>query len=211
MTPALLHTFGSRAWQLSLALVTVAVLLCYRYVDLPVAEFFQSYRGTLFYRVTNILTRLGDGHWYLVPPLLLYLFYRKRSAIVARASLFLFATTAASGILVNLLKILFGRFRPKLYFSEGLYGFDWFRTGHAYNSFPSGHSTTVIGAWLAFALIAPKYRLLFLSVGALLALTRAAVTAHYMSDILAGGFLGATVTLVCYKMMYDTPTQGAAS
>ena len=89
MTPALLHTFGSRAWQLSLALVTVAVLLCYRYVDLPVAEFFQSYRGTLFYRVTNILTRLGDGHWYLVPPLLLYLFYRKRSAIVARASLFL--------------------------------------------------------------------------------------------------------------------------
>jgi membrane-associated phospholipid phosphatase len=209
VTAALSRVLGSRAWQLSFALLAAAVLLCYHYVDIPVAEFFRDYRGTLFYKTANILTRLGDGHWYLVPPLLLFFFYRKRSVIIARASLFVFATSAVSGILVNLLKILFGRFRPKLYFREELYGFDWFHLGHAYNSFPSGHSTTVIGGWLAFTLIAPKYRVAFLSVGVLLALTRVAVTAHYVSDILAGGFLGATVTLVCYRMMYDTPSRGA--
>lgn len=211
MTAALSRTFASRTWQLSFALLIAAVLLCYYYIDIPVTEFFHDYRGTLFYKVANALTRLGDGHWYLVPSLLLYLAYRKRNVLVARASLFVFASSAASGILVNILKVIFGRMRPKLFFNDGLYGFDWFQLGHAYNSFPSGHSTTVIGGWLAFALIAPKYRILFLVTGALLALTRVVVTAHYVGDILAGGFLGATVTIVCYRMMYNTPSRGDAS
>jgi len=211
VTTALARTLGSRAWQLALLLAAAAVTLCYLYVDIPVTKFFHPYKGTLFYDVVNTLTRLGDGQWYLVPSLLLYLFYRKRDAIIARGSLFVFGTAAISGILVNILKPIFARYRPKLYFREELYGFDWFHTGHAYNSFPSGHSTTVIGAWLAFALLAPKYRVAFLTVGVALALTRVAVTAHYVGDVIAGGFLGATVTLVLYRAMYDKPAQGAAS
>jgi len=185
-----------------LLLLTALVLLSYTYVDIPVAKFFHSLHRDSFYALCNFLTHLGESQWYLIPSLLLFFVYRRSDALIARASLFIFASVAASGILVNLVKMIFGRMRPKLFFNEGLYGFDWFHVGYAYASFPSGHATTLIGAWFAFALISPKYRIPFLVTGVLLALTRAVLSAHYISDILAGGALGAAVTLICYHLVY---------
>jgi membrane-associated phospholipid phosphatase len=203
---AALELFRDRRWQIALLIVAIAAFASYHLFDIAVAEFFRGYRKTAFYDIFKRLTHLGDGEWYIIPPLLLWLFWRKRNTLYARAALLIFATASASGIIANLLKVFFGRFRPTLYFKEQLYGFDWFHLDAAMRSFPSGHSTTVMSAWLAFALLFPKYRIALLAVGVFLALTRVFVTAHYVSDILAGGFLGATITLVCYRLIY-TPTK----
>ncbi len=186
----------------SLPAVFAIVLLCYFFIDREVARYFWAIPAdTTIKEVFAALSYMGEAQYYLVPPLILYVLLRKRFAYAAKASLFVFSTVALSGITVNILKFVFGRVRPELYFSENLFGFDWFHYGHSFASFPSGHSATAFGAWLAFALIAPRYRWFFITVGVLIASSRVVLTAHYVSDVIAGIYVGAVATLILYNIM----------
>lgn len=193
---------NTRSWLISFALLVVFVALSYTFFDLRIAEYFHQLKGTPPIDAASVLTHAGVGGYYIVPSLLLFLYFRKRNPDYGKIALFIFATTAASGIIVNILKTIFGRFRPKMYFNEQLYGFDWFHTASTMVSFPSGHSATAMGAWFAFALILPKYRFLFLAIGASIAFTRIALTAHYLSDVVAGSYLGVVITLICYHLIF---------
>lgn len=111
------------------------------------------------------------------------------------AILFVFTAVAASGLLVNLLKIIFGRARPRLWFEEGLYGFAPFTpTESLYWSFPSGHSNTAFTFALAVAFLIPQLRRYLLSAAFVVAFSRVVLTKHYLSDILAGGAIGIITT-----------------
>jgi membrane-associated phospholipid phosphatase len=191
-----------KIWILTFIILIAFISFSYCYLDVRIAEYFHTLQHTPLVALASILTQLGEGVYYIVPSLLLYLFFRKRNTQYKKISLFILATTASSGILVNILKAIFGRFRPKMYFSEHLYGFDWLHTSSSMVSFPSGHSATAMGAWLAFSLIIPKYRLLFLTIGVLITSTRMIVTAHYLSDIVMGSYIGIIVTLVCYHIIF---------
>ena len=57
---------------------------------------------------------------------------------------FVFVSIAASGLTVNLLKIVFGRARPKLLLGSDDYVFGLFGFQADYWSFPSGHAAS---AW----------------------------------------------------------------
>ena len=200
---AILKKAGLGAGYLaSLSAVFAITLLCFFFVDREVARYFWAIPAdTTIKQVFAALSYMGEAQYYLVPPLILYVLLRKRFAYAARASLFVFATVAVSGITVNILKFVFGRLRPEMYFKENLFGFDWFHYGHSFASFPSGHSATAFGAWLAFALIAPKYRWFFITVGVLVASSRVILTAHYVSDVIAGIYVGAVATLILYNIM----------
>ncbi len=191
-----------RAWILPIFAIIVFITISYFYFDIPIALYFHGIEDSLVVSIASVLTYLGEGIYYIVPSLILFLYWRKRNPIYGKTALFIFATTASSGIIVNVLKIFFARFRPKMYFSEQLYGFDWFHTGASMASFPSGHSTTAMGVWFAFALLLPKYRYLLLSIGVLIVSTRIIVTAHYLSDTVAGSLLGVIVTLICYHFIF---------
>lgn len=191
-----------RPWILPIIITIIFIAISYFYFDIPIASYFYEQRNSLIVSVASILTNLGEGVYYIVPSLILFLYWRKRNPVYGKTAFFIFATTASSGIIVNLLKVFFARYRPKMYFSEQLYGFDWFHTGASMASFPSGHSTTAMGVWFAFALLLPKYRYLLLSIGVLIVSTRIIVTAHYLSDTLAGSLLGVIVTLICYHFIF---------
>jgi membrane-associated phospholipid phosphatase len=186
----------------SLPAVFAIILLCYFFVDRKVAEFFWAIPADAAVKqLFAALSYMGEAQYYLVPPLILYVLLRKRFAYAAQASLFVFSTVALSGIAVNILKFVFGRVRPELYFKENLFGFDWFHYGHSFASFPSCHSATAFGAWLAFSLIAPGYRWFFITVGVLIASSRVVLTAHYVSDVIGGIYVGAVATLILYNIM----------
>lgn len=169
------------------------------WVDRPVAEAVHGIDKPTRAFIEPV-TALGESYWWLVPAALLtgYWSYRRSWALANRA-LYVFCSVAAGGLLVHVFKFIFGRARPKLYFRDGVYGFDFFSLGfdYDYTSFPSGHST-VAGALVASLwLVGPAWlRWPALGLTLLIAASRVALTSHWVSDVLAGYLLG-----VCFAVL----------
>jgi len=119
-----------------------------------------------------------------------------------RLAAFIALTAFWSGLLVNLLKILFARYRPVEYFEHQLYGMSWFDVGYRQASFPSGHSTTALSVAVALMLAFPRFRWLILLAGLLVLSSRIVVTAHYFSDTVMGGYIGVMTTFYIYHRYY---------
>ncbi len=177
-------------------------IVCYMTFDLPLFEYFYQSREEALHHVSHLLTDLGKSTWYIILSLLVYMIWRINKPKFARAGLFILSTTILSGVLINIIKVIFGRARPRLYIEEDLYGFFWFKLDVLYRSFPSGHATTAMGVWLAFSLLFPKYRFLLILIGGIISLSRVIIGEHYLSDVLVGGWIGAMTTLILYEVFY---------
>jgi membrane-associated phospholipid phosphatase len=182
-------------WGL-LALITAGLGLMMQYVDRPLAQYFAAHAGALF-EVASFLTRFGDALWWLLPSLALFLAARFiwRSPPWAARALFVFASVAIPGILVDLIKLIAGRARPELWFTQGIYGFSYPHLQALYQSFPSGHAACASGASVALALLFPRHRPAWVAMGLGLGLTRVIVTAHYLSDVVAATLLAVLIVL----------------
>jgi membrane-associated phospholipid phosphatase len=193
-------------WLTASLAILAFIAVSIAYIDRPLAiaasELAPSLR-IVFERITV----LGDSAVYLVPTgaaaIALYALERRkgdaaRQARLRRcffAALFLFLAVAVSGLATDLLKILFGRPRPSLFLSEGDFGWHPFTLEARFRGFPSGHANTVVSMALAVGFLLPRARILLLILAALVALTRIAVEAHYLSDIVAGSSLAFATTI----------------
>lgn len=105
-----------------------------------------------------------------------------------RAGLVAVLALVASGLLARVVKILVGRPRPDVV-DQGLA--HWGPSLAAeYNSFPSGHATSAFTLAAVLAAAAPSWRPALYGLAALIAFSRVAVDAHFVSDVVAGGLLG---------------------
>ena len=112
-------------------------------------------------------------------------------ALIYSQALFAFSAISLSGILVNLLKLLFARARPRLLDASGAYDFfSRWGTGYNFTSFPSGHSTTMGALAAVLCIWFPKASFAILPACALLAASRVAAGAHFPSDVIIGFSLG---------------------
>lgn len=194
----------ARGW-LAVALVALAVVLLMLYGDPTIAELFEDANGPVI-SAYRTLTVLGSSLVYL-PPLgvaaLACLLLAQRATPARRARLlrhaarliFVFTAIAASGLTVDLVKVLVGRSRPSLLERSGIYGFSPPGLSSVYQSFPSGHSSTLFAAACAAGFLLPRWRWPLLALAAALAVTRLAVGAHYLSDVLAGATIAILVTV----------------
>ena len=208
MNPSINNIKIAKSWYLSTLLILILSTIGYLTFDLPLFEYFYQLKGSSIHDSFVHLTDLGKSTWYIILSLLVYIIWRINKPQLAQAGLFILSTTILSGILVNIVKVIFGRARPRLYIEEDLYGFFWFKLDVLYRSFPSGHATTAMGVWLAFALLFPRYRFLLILIGGTIALSRVIIGEHYLSDVLVGGWLGAMTTLVLYEMFYPKESTG---
>ena len=190
------------------ALVALGSALCYAFVDVPLAQTLRTHQTETIKGAFRLLSKLGESQWYLVPGLALYLIYRKKREQLARFSLYLFCTVTATGILVNVFKVFFGRPRPQLLFRKEAYGFHFFKFDSAYLSFPSGHTTTAFAAAVALGFAFPKHRWIFYLCGTIIALARVVLVSHYLSDILVGAWLGSVGSLLLAPYMMCEPVSG---
>ncbi|MCF8383089.1 MAG: phosphatase PAP2 family protein [Chlorobium sp.] len=193
-------------WITASVALLLAGIMSYFYLDIPVALWFNGLKETGFYRTFKLLTRMGESQWYLAAGLLSFLLLRKTKPAVASTGLLLFSSVALSGLAADLVKFLLGRARPKLYFSETIYGFDLFHLEHAWISFPSGHSATAFSVASTLCVLFPQYRIVFFLWATLIAFSRVATTQHYLSDVLAGSLLGAASTAFLYHRYFKTPS-----
>lgn len=191
---------GLKHFTLFTAAALGASLLAAFFLDQPLARYFQAADPSLR-RVFTFITAFGESTPYLAISVLLAVgFYLAhiRATDAARArhfaanawrAGFVFAAIAVPGLVGDVLKPIFGRARPKLLFMDDAYGFNWQGGGADYWSFPSGHTITIVALAAALFLIYPRGWPLYVLAAALVAASRVIIDAHYLSDVLAGGFL----------------------
>ncbi|PKN10801.1 MAG: hypothetical protein CVU70_02165 [Deltaproteobacteria bacterium HGW-Deltaproteobacteria-5] len=97
-----------------------------------------------------------------------------------------------------------GRNRPINLIEDGVFGFDFFRIIYLYEttSFPSGHTVTAFALATAFSYLYPRLRVPAYLVAAMIGMSRVVLTAHYLSDVIAGAIVGVICSLGV-KYLFD--------
>ena len=184
------------------------IILSYLYIDKPLALMMQKWAVVYMAPWLRTLTKLGLGIIYIIFFFLLAMYHRYAShnRYLEECAWFLWACVVLPSILSVALKMLLGRARPELLYREHLYGFYWFKTQAAYLSFPSGHTTTVMGLMFGLCVIFPKYYKALLITGLIIACSRVILTHHFLSDILAGIYL-AMLQVIFLKRLWTSRTK----
>lgn len=206
---------GGTVWTSQMSVVALCGLMlaaAAALADAPVTAYVRAsdaaWIGWMAYA-----TDVGSSQWYLVPAALIFLAVgfadwtradmrgRSRLAMLFGQAGFSFAAVALSGILVNILKIVFGRARPVLFEQHGAFHFEPFSIGYAFASFPSGHSTTVGAVTGILALWYPRFTVFLVLAGLFFSATRIAARAHYPSDVVTGFLLGILFTVALARFL----------
>jgi len=186
----------------------VVVLICiigYFAFDLPIAKYCKSsFSDYKIRRTLKDISKLGLATFYLICAGVAFVFFRfiRKREIWSNRALFVFLSISLSGVLVIIIKFIFGRYRPKMFFEEQLYGFQFFQLKGKLTSFPSGHASTIVALMLALYLISPKYRIFYFIIGFVVIVSRVAVYHHFLTDVIFGSYVAAITTL-CLKHFLD--------
>jgi membrane-associated phospholipid phosphatase len=149
-----------------------------------------------FYEITDF----GRSGWVLVPtgaliavlalvasPALDHMTRGVLAAIATRVG-FVFLAVGVPGLFVAIVKRFIGRVRPS---SAGPFAYEPFHWCPDFASLPSGHTTTAFATLVAVGALFPRARPFLWGFALLIALSRVVVTAHFVSDVLAGAAVGA--------------------
>jgi len=189
----------------TLAAVVLMSILSYLYVDRPAIDWFRTFDRDIHLLFKSI-ARLGRAEYWSVPSGLAFgalwlsakleRFADVKDRLMAWSMLplFVFISISLTGIVVKLMKITFGRLRPMYHYSFDDYGFAWFSFDASLQSFPSGHAVTMATFLAALNFITPRYRTVYVGLGAVVILARALETAHYLSDVLVGTYIAIIMT-----------------
>ena len=110
--------------------------------------------------------------------------------LASDCSLAFIVCLAVGSIILHGMKLIIGRRRPRDDMEMGLYGFVWFKFKLDYNSFPSGHALTIMSVAVIVTCVWPHFAILWFAVALWLGLTRALLTAHFLSDVFVGAGIG---------------------
>jgi membrane-associated phospholipid phosphatase len=192
-------------WQTCLFITINAVIISLLLLDGPVGA---DRMPPIIHRIGRMLTDFGESGWIIIVSVFLllegwaasHLAQSARNRVQARQiswiGAYLLTSIALSGLLANVLKRVIGRARPEHFQDYGVFSFSPF-SGHAsFESFPSGHATTIGAFFAAFSLLFPRYRIPFIACALWLGMTRVMVGAHYPSDVIAGLALGGWFSLM---------------
>ena len=190
-------------WRFSIltALTAVAFGSSYVWIDRPLATAFAA-AGPRLLAFFNFVTMFGVSTGYLVAAALAAILLARQSARIieperkarlaagAWRAAFVFVAIGAPGLFGDVLKPVFGRARPRLFLADGTFGFSWHGARAAYWSFPSGHSITIVALAVALTAIERRYLPLYVVAALFVMASRVALDQHYLSDVLAGAYIG---------------------
>jgi lipid A 4'-phosphatase len=192
------------------ALCALILIFFMLFIDRPIARDVQA-SGERWLDLFQFITQFGLGKGYLILAGILFIGMRGLAAftierelaarflLTANRALFIFLVVALPGLFVDIIKPIFGRARPKLYFADGTYGFEWGALQADRWSFPSGHATTAAALCVALSLLWPRFLPEYLVAALLIAASRVMISAHYTSDVLAGALVGGLGALLIWR------------
>jgi membrane-associated phospholipid phosphatase len=191
-----------RPTLLALVGCVLAVVICYYFIDRPVAFFVHDHK----------IAKVEEFRWLTEPPPLVQSWSPFVLAILAvrravgpwqrwQHTLFL----ACVSLIVadqfrESLGDVCGRYWPETWHNDnpsligtGAYGFHPFETGDDVGSFPSGHAARIMAFATVFWLAMPRVRWLYGFITAPMLVALVAMNYHFVSDVIAGSVLGAIV------------------
>jgi membrane-associated phospholipid phosphatase len=178
--------------------VAGALPVFFLYLDKTIVLWIRSFYNELeihrfLWSLDSVINVVGNGATLIFGALLLWVagrFLSQKMCIVGKS---LFIGLLSSGIMVQVMKHLIGRARPRLTADPVFIG-PSFRRG--YDSFPSGHTALVFCLAYILSRHFPKYRVVFYMFASVVALERVEDFAHFPSDILAGAMIGLIVAKI---------------
>jgi len=177
------------------------------FVDRRAAHFFYDHIREPLFVFMDRTTHWAKGGYWLAAAVVGYVgsqvamhFMGSRAWLhsVAKDSLSFLACLAAASLVLHIVKRVFARRRPRDEMEMGLYEFrvfDFdaiFSLDQPLNSFPSGHAMTIMCAAIVASCLWPALSAVWFVIALWLGLTRALLTAHFLSDV----FIGAGIAML---------------
>jgi membrane-associated phospholipid phosphatase len=190
------------AWSAALLAVAAAIPACIHWVDYPVAAAFLHVS-----KHVGIIGRIFEGRILvsgelsLIAVLALVRIRIGRLPDMAKVLLVACSSSVMAYTLNDLvLKIIFGRQGPTAFYESHLAGVFHLFQGDGFSSFPSGHMTLAAAFLGVFFRIYPRARLASLCLLILGSLLLIIGDWHFISDVIAGMFLGFTAGLMAGEL-----------
>jgi membrane-associated phospholipid phosphatase len=168
-------------------------------IDRQAAHFIYDHVTGAQHRFLDRITHTAKaGHWLAISVAALGIASLARHygnagaamGLLLRCSLAFIASLILGSAVLHVIKLVLGRRRPRDDMEMGLYGFVPFAFNLDYNSFPSGHALTIFCVATIATCVWPMLWPLWFAIAAVLAVTRALLTAHFLSDVLIGAGIG---------------------
>ena len=168
-------------------------------VDRALAHFIYDHVNARVHKALDGITHYAKaGHWLAAAVLALIVaggmrhFHVLENEVVLliNYSVAFIASLVVGSAVLHVIKLVLGRRRPRDDMEMGLYGFMPLAFNSNYNSFPSGHALTICCVAVIFTCVWPMAWPIWFGIAALLAVTRALLTAHFLSDVLIGAGIG---------------------
>ena len=174
--------------------------------DMSVFTFFgEQIQGAVMNIVANFITFFG-GSEFVIPMAVVGLvlsFFKKTRKFGMSV---LFAVLVGTLITNLVMKPLFARPRPYVYYADNPLFMSWYEFAGAHiesdKSFPSGHTTAAFEIGVAlFLVLNKKYSWIFPVFSALVGLSRIYLMVHYVTDVIGGVFVGVFAGVMGYLIM----------
>jgi membrane-associated phospholipid phosphatase len=186
-------------WMASLTMTIVAVVLSYVWLDRPIALYVHDqFHGV---KALPWLTFIPDCLTVLAVAIFIVMGWRvaggRHLSRVESVFLVCGVSLSVAVAIKDQLKFAFGRTWPETWVNNNLslirnhvYGFNPFHGGVGYSSFPSGHTTAICAVMSVLWICYPKFRAIYVLLIAAVATGLIGADYHFLSDVIAGGFLG---------------------
>ncbi len=192
-------------------LTVIIVTICIRFFDKMLAVYISrlSFNGKLWHRLTaDIPDTLFLAVCIITVFALVCYLTRKNKGIfdkVTKLSHLVMYAVPASFIVKSLCKYVFGRINTREWLIRPeSYGFHWFHGGGAYGGFPSGHMAVFTALTAALWRFYPRQRSILLLLPLFLAVALVVTNYHFLSDVIAGAYLGVIVEIYANKLLRDS-------
>jgi len=194
---------------MSFVLVIVTVVICNAFIDkslsLHIDKLFYSnphwvkYTSALPDTLFIVVCIIEMIAWSAY----LYSRNKRKPYVVTACMLDIAYGVPVAYVLKDVLKFIFGRINTRNWLVRpDLYGFHWFHGGGNYNGFPSGHLAVFAALTAALWRFYPRYRYVYLLIITFLAAALIMTNYHFVSDIIAGIYLGVLVETNTFRILH---------
>jgi len=186
-------------------------VFCIAFVDRPVALFVDGHRawrwGFRFCAAPSLLA-LPVAGWCLAVAA-----WRRLRALggIGQVWLVTSVATLAGTAAKDELKWMFGRPWPESWLKYGAYAFQPLSNGILYGSFPSGHTTYIAAPMCVLWVLAPRYRVVWAGITAMVMVGLVGAGYHFVGDVLAGLLTGMGCAWGTLVLMVDRPAYQGSS
>jgi len=183
------------------------ILVCYFFIDRPVADAALSIKSTDWHSMAKQTSLLANALFIktlMATGILIGACDALMNGLTRRSKhvFYLCLSVSCAMLIGDVLKDVFGRARPQLFFNEEIYGFYPLTGEYLYSSFPSGHTLRIFSIMTGLGYILPKLRLPAFGLALLVGMARVVALKHYPSDVLFGAFIGIMAAVWGWRILY---------